>query len=382
MHAMNKKIFSAIVIFTGTVVGAGIFGIPYVVAKIGFLPGVIYLIILGAVLCVVMLTYGEITLRTKKFHQSAGYANKYLGKWGKLAMSFSLIFGIYGALLAYMIGIGDFLFTLMGDCLGGSPILYSTIFFVLGSAAIMFGLGMVIKMEKGMFLLLLAVALLIFVLGFNKVDLNNLATLNMANIFLPFGVILFAYSGFSAIPDMSRVLDGSKKQLKSAIIFGTIIVFIVYLAFTFIIVGISGKDTSEEAIVGLKGILGSKIVIIGAMFGILAMATSFLTLGLALKEVYHYDYGIDKTLAWVLTCFIPFVLLILGLSSFVEVLGIVGSLTGGISSILILVMHKKSQKGGDRKPEYSLKLTKSIVYLLYIIFILGIIYQIYYLFLK
>ncbi len=379
---MNKKIFSAIVIFTGTVVGAGIFGIPYVVASIGFFPGVIYLIILGAVLCVVMLTYGEITLRTKKFHQSAGYAHKYLGKWGKLAMSFSLIFGIYGALLAYMIGIGDFLFTLLGDYLGGSPILYSTIFFIMGSAAIMFGLGMVIKMEKGMFLLLLVAAMLIFILGFSKVDLNNFTTLNLANIFLPFGVILFAYSGFSAIPDMSRVLDGSKKNLKKAIIIGTVIVVIVYLAFTFIIVGISGKDTSEEAIVGLKGILGSKIVIIGAIFGILAMATSFLTLGLALKEVYNYDYGVDKTLAWVLTCFIPFILLILGLSSFIDVLGIVGSLTGGISSILILAMHKKAQKSGDRKPEYSLELSKSVIYLLYIIFILGIIYQIYYLFLK
>lgn len=377
---MNRKIFSTIVIFTGTVVGAGIFGIPYVIAKVGFILGLIYLMLLGVVVTIILLAYGEVILRTKKFHQATGYAEKYLGKWGKLLMSFSLVAGIYGALLAYMIGVGDFLYTVLHGLFGGSPILYSAIFFAIASMAIMFGLGMILKIEKGMFILLFIVAIFIFVIGINKVDLNNLASLHLENIFLPFGVILFAFTGISAIPDMSRVLGEDKKLLKKSIVLGMFIVFVIYLLFTFIIVGVSGQNTSQEAIIGLKDILGAKIILIGAIFGILAMTTSFLTLGLALKEMYSQDYGLDKTLAWVLTCFVPFILFILGLSSFVEVLGIVGSITGGFSSILILAMYRRAKKRGDQEPEYLIKIPNFVIYILYIIFGLAVLYQVYYIF--
>lgn len=377
---MNRKIFSTIVIFTGTVIGAGIFGIPYVVAKVGFIPGLVYLILLGAVVAIVLLAYGEVILRTKKFHQATGYAEKYLGRWGKLLMSFSLVAGIYGALLAYMIGVGDFLYTILHNLLGGTPILYSVMFFAIASLAIMLGLGMVLKIEKGMFILLIVVVIFIFILGINKVNLSNLASLHLENIFLPFGVILFAFTGISAIPDMAKVLGEDKKLLKKSIVLGMIIVFLIYLLFTFIIIGVSGQNTSEEAIIGLRDILGTKIIFIGAIFGILAMTTSFLTLGLALKNMYSQDYDLDKTLAWVLTCFVPFILFILGLSSFVEVLGIVGSITGGISAILILTMYRRSQTKGDQEPAYKIKIPSFIINILYVIFALGVLYQLYFIF--
>jgi amino acid permease len=237
---------------------------------------------------------------------------------------------------------------------------------------------MILKIEKGMFMMLLGVVVLIFILGFDKINLANLASLNLENIFLPFGVILFAFTGFSAIPDMSKVLGSERKLLKKAIIIGIITVFLVYVVFSLVIVGVSGENTSEESIVGLKSILGNKIVVAGAIFGILAMTTSFLTLGLALKDIFSTDFNINSTLAWVLTCFVPFILLIIGLSSFIEVLGIVGSLTGGFSSLLILMMHSRALKDGDQYPGYQVKLPRIILYFLYGIFSLGIIYQFYF----
>jgi tyrosine-specific transport protein len=379
---MKSKLFSAIVILTGTVVGAGIFGIPYVVAKVGFISGLVYLIVLGLVVAVEILCYGEVILRTKEFHQSTGYAEKYLGKWGKLVMSFSLVFGIYGALLAYMIGVGDFLYSLIGEFLGGTPVLYATIFFILASLAILVGLGMVIKIEKGMFLVLLAVVLLIFVLGVRHVQFDNLIAFDLKNIFLPYGVILFAFTGISAIPDMSRTLRREESKLKKAIMIGMVTVFVVYLLFSFVIVGISGKNTSEEAVVGLEKLLGKKIFIIGAILGILTMATSFLTLGLALKEMFVYDFGFHKTLAWVVACFVPFIFFLLGLVGFVRVLGIVGSITGGISGILVFLMYFRAKKTGDQKPAYTVNIPKILVYFLCGLFGLGAIYQIYYLVFK
>ena len=81
---MKNKVFRAISALVGTVIGAGIFGIPYVVAKIGFLPGIFYLLTLGTLVLFLNLLYGEVILRTPGDHQLTGYAEIYLGKFGKI----------------------------------------------------------------------------------------------------------------------------------------------------------------------------------------------------------------------------------------------------------------------------------------------------------
>ena len=369
---MKSKLFSAVAIFTGMVVGAGIFGIPYVVSKIGFIPGVIYMIILGVIVGVQILAYGEVVSRTKEFHQATGYAEKYLGKWGKYAFTFSLMFGSYGAMLAYVIG--------MGDVLGGSPMLYSLIFFMIASLAILVGLGVIVRVEKIMFSALLVVMTIIFAFGIRHINLDHLQSFDFSHAFLPYGVLLFAFGGLAAIPDMSRMLKNEKHNFKKAILIGLVIVFLIYLCFTFIIVGISGGDTSPEALVGLADILGRNVVIIGSIFGVLAMATSFLVTGLVMKEMYRYDYGLDKTLAWVLACFVPLIIFLLGMVSFIGVIGAVGSITGGITGILVLLMYVRAKKTGDQEPAYTIKIPKPVIYVLSALFALGALYEVYYLF--
>lgn len=66
------------------VIGAGILGIPYVVAKAGFLTGLLDLIIIGLAVLVLNLYVGEIMLRTKEDHQLTGYAEKYLENGEKI----------------------------------------------------------------------------------------------------------------------------------------------------------------------------------------------------------------------------------------------------------------------------------------------------------
>ena len=78
-----------------------------------------------AALLLVNLMAGEIVLRTKKQHQLTGYAEKYLGKWGKRLMMFSMAFSIYGALTAYLIGEGEVLKAIFR---WGDPLWYSIIF--------------------------------------------------------------------------------------------------------------------------------------------------------------------------------------------------------------------------------------------------------------
>jgi len=112
----NFSFFVAVSVLVGTCIGAGILGIPYVAAQAGFLLTLGYILIIGLVILFVNLYLGEVALRTKEDHQLVGYAEKYLGKTGKHIIEFAAVFGLFAALTAYMLGIGESIsFLFFGD---------------------------------------------------------------------------------------------------------------------------------------------------------------------------------------------------------------------------------------------------------------------------
>ena len=375
---MNKNFFYAIAVLIGTIVGAGIFGIPFVAAQSGFLIGAVFLIVLTGVSLLIHLIYGEIVCRTKEKHRLVGYAEYYLGKKGKVVITFSVLFGLYGALLVYIIISGEFLSTIFSPVLGGSAFVYSLIFFAVGALAIFKGLALIERLELVMALFLILVVFLIFFSGLPNLDVSNLKTINLKYFFLPYGVILWALGGGSAIPEIKEILKKDGKRYKKIIILGTVIPAILYLLFMFIVVGVTGADTSPEAIEGLIGSLGKGMIILGAIFGALAAMTSFFVVGLVLKKVFWYDYKINKHLSWFLACSIPLIGFLLGLRAFIPIIGFLGVILGAVNGTAIVLIYKKAKKLGNREPEYSLKIPKVITYALIGVFILGLIYQIIY----
>ena len=105
----GKNSLLAVGSLIGTIIGAGVFGIPYVVAKSGILISLFYFLILGALVLFLHLCLGEVVLRTKEKHRLVGYTEKYLGKKAKILVTISVIIGTVGALLVYIILGGDFL---------------------------------------------------------------------------------------------------------------------------------------------------------------------------------------------------------------------------------------------------------------------------------
>jgi len=372
---MDKGVFRASALLCGTVIGAGVLGIPYVIAKAGFLTGLLTILILGSAILFLILFFGEVILRTPGNHQIPGYAEKYLGKWGKRIMLFSMFAGIYGALVAYLIGEGESLSAIFGF----TPLIFSLIFFVISAILVYLGLKTIVKYELvfSTIILILVLAISIFSIFSGKFNLANLATFNLKNILIPYGVILFAFVGAAAIPEMKECLCRDRKQLKKSILIGSIIPILFYLIFAFAVVGTTGINTTEVATIGLGNLLGPSILIFGNLFAIFAMFTSFLTLGLAMKQIYMYDYKIKPFLSWALTVFIPLIIFLIGAKSFIKVIGITGAFAGGIDGILIVLMFWRARKYGERQPEFKLGKKHLIGFLLILVFIIGIINQIF-----
>ncbi len=375
---MNKNFFYATAILIGTIVGAGMFGIPYVVAQSGFLIGAIFLLVLTAVSLLIHLIYGEIVCRTREKHRLVGYAGYYLGKKGKIIITFSLLFGLYGALLVYIIISGEFLSAIFSPLIGGSAFIYSLIFLIIGALVISKGLILIKRLELIMALFLILVVFLIFFTGLPHLDISNLKNINLKYFFLPYGVILWALAGAAAIPEIKEVLTLDGRRYKKAIIWGTVIPAVLYLLFMLIVVGITGRETTPESISGLVGSLGQGIIMFGAIFGALAAITSFFIMGLCLKKVFWYDYKLNKNLSWFLVWLVPLIGFLLGLRQFIPIIGFLGVILGAIDGTVLILIYKKAKKSGDKKPEYSLKIPSFIPYVLIGIFVLGLIYQIFY----
>ncbi len=363
------KTLHATATLIGTIIGAGIFGIPFVVMQSGFGIGMLHIVVIAIMMMITMLYLGEIALRTKKNLHLTGYAEKYLGTKGKIIMLVSLISGIYAAILAYLIGIGESLsFLFFGS--GIYTLQLGIAFWIVLSLFSLMGLK---ALEQGEFIGVAAILLLILGIAaffVNKIDISNLAqdfTKSTISYFAPFGVILFAFLGYTTIPEVKRILAGHKGEMKRSIILANIVSAIVYIIFTLIVIGVKGLNTPEIATVAL----GKPFLLLG----IFTMSTSYLALSIALIDSLKLDFSQTKAKAWLYTIIIPLILfIILALTKsakFTKVLGIGGVITGGLTSILIFFMASKAKYLGDRIPEYSIPVSKILIWTLIAIFAAG-----------
>lgn len=365
---MKKEFFGATWTLIGITLGAGIFGLPYVFAKAGFFTGLIVLLLAFAIMTIITLYLGEVCIRTKEKHQLTGLAAKYLGAKGKWLMFAMNVITISLALSAYIIGAGAALQSIFG----GNNLLFSIIFFILLAPVIYFGIGILEGFEsifnplKVLIVLILSGVLVYFI------DFSNLTGFSFSNLLVPYGVAIFAFAGTSAIPEMNEELK-NKKYMFGAILLGMVISLVVNFIFAFSVVGSLGS-VGEVATVSLSQ-FGTFSNIFTNLFAFLAMATAFVTLGFALKETYLLDLKIKNFKAWILTIIIPLVIVLSGWIGFIKLLELVGALGMGIILILIMMMHSKAKKLGNRKPEYSLANNLFLKFVLGLILIVGIVYS-------
>jgi len=371
MDTKNKTFLAGISILIGTAIGAGVLGIPYVVAKSGFLIGAIHILLIGAIILLANLYLGEIVLRTKGEHQLGGYARKYLGKTGSFFMSFAIIFSVYSAIIAYLVGIsGSFSFLFFGNF--NYAILIGILFGVFMSYLLWRGLKALKTFEKFGVSAIFLLFILIIIFFLKKISFANLTAINTNFLFLPFGVVLFALLSFFALPEINFVLKKDKILMKKILVFGTLITILFYVLFAFVVVGFNGVETPEIATVALGPIF--------IMLGIFTMFTSYLALGNALRDHLIYDFKFKRISSWILSSLIPiFLFLLVKISkyfTFTKILSIGGAVSGGIIAILIFLMSKKAKEKKERKPEYSIYINWFIIILLSLIFAAGIVREI------
>ncbi|MEK7465069.1 MAG: aromatic amino acid transport family protein [Patescibacteria group bacterium] len=379
MAAMPRE-WVAFLLLVGTIVGAGMFAVPFVFQGAGFLTGVFVLIGLATAATCIHLAYAEVVVVTPEAHRLPGYVRGYLGRSLGILSSASYLFGLSGSLLAYVVLGGAFL----GDLLRWLvPSLPSTAGYV---AFYLFGVAVIARgiRFEGVANAVLTIALVLALVGLAFTLVPEISSANLhssfqaSRLFVPYGVILFALAGAAIIPDMRRVLGtGAPRRLRNLVLLGTVTAAVLYGLFALAVVGAMGGGTTPDAISGLAERFGDSYRVAGALIGFLATITSFITLGVVLEGTFRYDFGFRREAAWLATAIIPGLLILAGFHDFIAIVSVVGAVAIGFDSMLILALYGVLRSRGRPKV---VSLPATACFFLAAVFGLGIIYELFRLF--
>lgn len=330
-----KQILAGVGIMVGMIIGSGVFALPYVVANSGLWLGLIAAIWALFLAWVMHHAYAEIVLRTPKKHRLPGYVRYYLGPIFGGFETILLLVSFHAILLSYALLAGLFASQLWV----GSEIVWTVLFFVLMAILLLRPAKSIGEINFVLLLPFVLMVLGIGIFGFASGSFELIPYPSNPNLFPVFATFLFALTGYSVVPDSLSVL-GSKPTVHGArkiISIATFLPFILYVPFIIGVLMLSGSYVSEDALSGLVPALGVAITGVGAFVGLLAVVTSYLSLGFDLRNMYQYDYNVPKIISWLLVVTVPAIPYLLGYHDYIKVLSFVGGFLIAIDGVFIML---------------------------------------------
>lgn len=367
---MNRELFSASSLLAGTILGAGIFSLPYVVGRLGFVPGLFYFLAFGVVYAVLHLMFARLILKEGSSHNFLHLTEKFFPRPLKIFADFIIIGETVFTLLVYLILVPAFVKLVFpaGD------LWIVLVFWVAGSAFMFVKLNWLGWTEFFDVLCVLAiVAAILFLGGLRLENIPLLAPAGQTAPFtwlLPLGPFFFALYGRSAITKMIEIhgkaaAAGREFSLNKAVWWGTFVPVGLYIAFTAVVLAFNpnvGPDTISS-LAGLSPVLSAVL----AFAGFVMLWTSYFMIGLNLKDILVRDLNLSRVLGACAVIILPIALYLTGLRNFLETIGIAGGFFLALEGIFIIMMWRKAfPENGGRK----------FSPVLYLVFLAAIFYQI------
>lgn len=316
-------------ILIGTLVGAGVLGLPYAASKVGLIPSIG--ILFGVMLLMLFTAFIVLKLSAERGGaQMSTIAHNSLGKGGGWVMYISIMIMGFGAFLAYISGMGS----IFSNLFGINEIIGALLFWVVASIVIYSGLEASGKTELVMNLLLLALFIGVTGMLIPYSKLENALYVDLGGVFSMIGVVIFAFGFHTVIPDVYRGL-GSYKKTKKVVVLAFLIPTVVYAVFMIVFLMTFGKDTPQVATQGLKTVYNELGNIVGNALPLVAITTSYIGLGLAQQSNSKEFLNMKKPVAWALTVGPPVIIYIAGVRNFADVLSFAGN-TGNLMAFIIL----------------------------------------------
>ena len=361
---LNRRFFRMAGVMTATTVGAGLFSLPYVFLRSGWLTGIFYLAALSAALAFVHRLYFRVLEKEGGDERLLGLALMHLGRFGRLWGLLSIQGGLILALVIYLLlarGFSEMLFP-------GSGNLGLALFWLAGSLPLVFGLRRLIAAEILGAVMMAGMILAVFFYGFGD-RLASLPVFSWDGFFLPFGPVLFSLAGWTAVePIFDANRSPERKRAMRAMAAGTFFAAALYALFVFGVLG-SSAEIFPNALQGLADWPAWRFALL-TVLGLFAIWTSYAPIGLEVANGIRTDLGWTRTASLAFVLLLPPALVALGLNDFLAVMGLAGGIFLGSEYLLLIAIAWRSLALSFRE--------KAIGAALVALFLLGAVYEAYY----
>jgi amino acid permease len=321
IHGESKLSFAeATSIIVGHGVGSGILAVPYLAAHNSLREILLILLITYVFNLLLHLIIAELSYNNGGA-QFISCFNRELFS-GKLKKVLTwLAFGLLG--LSVLVNVSGFLTgaaAVFRSWFGLSDTLGILLFYVVGAGVVLFGLKLVGICEKYAVAAMIGVIVILFAATLMK-PLNALPSgfKGFGNAIALLGMVSFSLSAVMSTPQVVKGLEGDAKRIRGAIALGLgINLCLIFLVTLMTLLGV-GKDVTENgALVDLAGKLGGWVSIVGYVFTLLALATSFWANTLNLRDIIHEQTKWGLKPSWLAASLPCLALALFTLASFVS----------------------------------------------------------------
>jgi amino acid permease len=339
-------------LLVGTIIGAGVFGVPLVFSRMGVITGsVVFWIVALLVMCSHLL-FVELIARDPNRRRLPGYVGKILGRWSERAAVVSHSMHLIGANLAYLILGGEFLAALLSPVLPNLDVLsWQTVFWLGGVVTVLAGLAVMSRVESAMTWVEASSMAVIALLSFAYIRGPIIATADWSQATVGLGIFLFALSGLTVMPEVYELAARKVTLTRRVTIAASLLTAVLTWLFGIGVYLAAGERELGSA-AAIAAILPTTLAWLLPLFGFFAVATSYLTTAFDLRSMYIYDMKWGTIAASVFALGAPLALLLFSSRDFFDTMDVVGAFFSASNALLVAVAAGIIMQRGAHRPPF------------------------------
>lgn len=363
---MIRNLFLPAGMLAGAIIGAGVFSLPFVLRPLGTLGAAFYLVVLGAMFALVHVTYADLVLRTSGHSNFVSITRHYLGRPGFVLTLLTGVLQMFFVLLIYLTLSKSFFALVMPH-----ELFFGVAgFWLLGSAAIFLNVRRFAGIELLITIGIAAIMGFVFMRGFQS-DGDMLIPLTSPFPFsfalLAIGPVLFSLAGRVAVAEVvayfktqRKIFSGHERRLplsfdeesntastvRRSIIAGTLFPAALYFLFVLAVWALAPSVT-HDAVTGLRDVLDVWSLRLIGVLGLLSLWSSYIIVGLNVKNILRDDLRFPRFLAGALIVIIPPALYGAGFTNFLKLVEFTGGTFLAIEGMLLIYLWQRANRESD-----------------------------------
>jgi tyrosine-specific transport protein len=296
MSKLNRFV-GAVLLVSGTTIGAGMLALPASSGFSGFLPSLILMTAIWLFMMATAFYLLEVNLRFPGESNIISMIHKTLGKGSEAFAWILYLLLLYALLSAYIVGCGQLLSEFTAVIFKNSlPLwLLSVGISVFFGFFVFFGTVLIDWLNRFLMTGLIGAYLILILLGFFFIDPSLLAYQGWTHIAASSSVIVTSFGYHIIIPTLTAYLDHDVKLLKRAIFIGSLIPYLIYVFWQILTLGIipvygdlslqTAVENGVQITFFLKKMIGNPWVgWASSFFAFFAIVTSILGVSLSLSD--------------------------------------------------------------------------------------------------